>query len=484
MAEKVKYKRDVSELHTTGVFDETTALGTNEKGKIVSSSGDFIGLGWEEEDDILITNGTFPNTGSFSGSYNRYTQTNMSVTAKRGAAKDGNSFAYVIKRNPDISSTSTWGGVSLYPPDALQRISGRKFRFSFDYRGYSNNNSLDVYQNYSIGWGNMGIGLPGPWGQNVSSFDTDWEWRRYEKEFEVTDYYADWIPGSNQPAWNSTTQYGTGWFALTYNGYVYRHRSGWAAPTLGVDPETEYQAGGVYDWRVPMTAGYLNLYRNIKIGFNYNTQGTRGTHVHVDNITLTDITGNETFKYDIANGTWIAENLVEDGLDILAKGTAYVALPRSDTGTDIFAVEGNRYLSINGTEVYNTSGRGLRLTTFNSAGSVLSNVTYDVYGSSTARSDLATALSGIDSNTYWALTSFDAIRGGDLYDSEPALRNQLISMGSRFWNPNDECYILYNTQVRNTYAAVGKGQKLIKEDGANAADSVYKRKAVIQTRIS
>ena len=37
--------------------------------------------------------------------------------------------------------------------------------------------------------------------------------------------------------------------------------------------------------------------------------------------------------------------------------------------------------------------------------------------------------------------------------------------------------------VRHTYAAVGRGQTLIREDGANALDNVYKRKGVIDTRI-
>ena len=37
--------------------------------------------------------------------------------------------------------------------------------------------------------------------------------------------------------------------------------------------------------------------------------------------------------------------------------------------------------------------------------------------------------------------------------------------------------------VIHPYAAVGRGQNLIKEDGSNAMDAVYKRKGVIDIRI-
>ena len=489
MAVKTVYKKDINELQVEGQFDETTALATNVKGKMDHSTGDFIGLGWDEEDDILITNQDFPNDGNFGGSWNRYTQANIAVVAGDGAAKDGNRYAYVIKRSPNISSSSTWGGVSLFPPAGLMRQSGHKFRFSFDYRGYSGGYQMDVYHNYSIGWGNFGIGLATPWsGPHISSFDTDWEWRHYSKEFTVSDTYLNWVAGNYD--WNATTQYGTGWYGIRYNGDVYRHRSGRPAPTLGEDPATTWAnegSSGPYDvrWVGGAAAGYFNLYRNMKIGFTYQSQNARGTHVHIDNITLTDITDNQAFTFDLTDGVWIAENMVEEGLEILAKGTAYVSQARSDTGTDVFAVEGARYLSINGTSASAASGRGLNLVVFNSSGTVLSNTTYDVYGSSTARNNLATALGGISSSDYWVLTSFDAIGSESTHNGTPNLRNKLVSMGSRLWDSRSGVYMwsINANDVRNPYAAVGKGQNILKEDGSSASDTTYKRKGVVQVRV-
>lgn len=490
MTEKMRYKKDIHELTLIeGEFDETTALGTNQKGKLVNSTGDFIGLGWEEEEDILITNQDFPNDGVFGGSWGRYTQSNIAVDSRELATKDGNRYAYVIKRAPDITSTSTWGGVSLFPPAALQRLSNHKFRFSFDYRGYSGGYTMDVYQNYSIGWGNFGINLPTPWSNGIGSFDTDWEWENYSYEFTVQDVYLNAIAGHFD--WDANTQYvSSGYYGVRYNGDLYRHNSGQPAPTLGVDPATEYASGnGAYSvkWVGGAAPGYFNVYNNIKIGFTYQGQNARGTHVHIDNITLTDITNSETWKYDLTDGTWRAENLTEDGLDILAKGTSYIAIARSDNANlDVFAVEGNRFLSINGTTVYNTSGRGLRLTVFNSSGSIISDTTYDTHGVGADRDSLATALAGIASTNYWTITSFDAIGTEANYNSNPNLRNKLVSMGSKMWNTNESVYLwsVNASQTRNTYAAVGKGQNLIKEDGANGLDSTYKRKGVIQTRIS
>jgi hypothetical protein len=490
MAVKATFKKDTYTLDLTGEFDETSTLGTNVKGKLVNSTGDFVGLGWDEEDDILITNGSLPNTGAFGGSYNRYTQAYMSVTSRKGTGKDGNNYAYVMKRPPNIASSSTWGGVSLYPPSALQRQSNNRYRFSFDYRGYSGGYTMNQYQSYTIGWSNYGIGLPTPWSYNIGSFDTDWEWQNSNFEFTVTDNYLNVIAGNYD--WDPNVQYGTGWYGIRYNGNLYRHRSGRPAPTLGVDPETEYLATGTatgpYDvrWVNGASPGYFNVYNNVKIGFTYQAQNARGTHVHVDNITITDITNNDTFKFDIASGLWITENASDSGLDVLIKGTAYVAQARTDTGTDIFAVEGNRYVKINDTVHLDSTGRGLALTVINSSGGLVSNTTYDVHGSGAACNSLATALASVSSSNYWILTSFDAIGNEAIHNSNPNLRNWLIAAGSDMWDPNNlnGAYLWSDVnQVRNPYAAIGKGTQLIKEDGSNAADSTYKRKGVIQVRV-
>lgn len=496
MSEKLRYKTSTNELITSGQFDETTALGTNQKGKLLNATGDFIGLGWDEEDDILYSeSGEFPSNGSFGSPYNRYTQSNMSVEARELATKDGNRFAYVIRRAPDITSTGTWGGVSLNPLSTLIRKSNNKFRFSFDYRGYSNGNTMDVYHNYSIGWGNFGINLPTPWSTGIAAFDTDWEWRHFSYEFTVTDAFLNVVAGAYD--WNSSTQYpASGDYGIRYNGNLYRHRNANPAPTLGVDPETEYQAGGTYGvdqiydakWTGGAAPGFFNVYNNMKIGFTYQGQGERGTHVHVDNIMLTNITGNENFKYDLSNETWVSETIVDDGLDILAKGTAYMTQARSvNTTLDVFSIEGSRVLEVNGTSISPAGGRGLTLVVLNSSGGVVSNTVYDVHGSGAACNNLATALAGVSPSNYWVLLSFDAIGAESTHNGSPNLRNQLISMGSRMWNPNEgSLYLWYHNSgdVRNPYVAVGKGQNLIKEDGSGASDTIYKRKGVIQTRIS
>ena len=54
-------------------------------------------------------------------------------------------------------------------------------------------------------------------------------------------------------------------------------------------------------------------------------------------------------------------------------------------------------------------------------------------------------------------------------------------MGSKMWDVNDPLY--YVGYYRSTYAAVGYGQNLIKEDGAKYDDQVYKRKAVIDLKL-
>ena len=382
-----------------------------------------------------------------------------------------------IFRYPNISSSSTWGGLSIgLPSDA--KLRNHMYRVSFDYRGNTGGANLDVYTCYSVGWCDHAIGLPYAWNYGISSFDTDWEWNRYEFNYSVEDSKLDFIPGSNRPAWDPNTTYGTGWYAVTYNGHVYRHRNGWTAPTPGIDPETQYQAGGVWDWKIPMTSGYMDVYRNMKIGFTYNTQGNRGTHVYIDNIQLTDTTTNQRWKF---NGQgWEADNLSEGTTHIFAKGTAYMGLDKGDGG-DIFAVEGSRVLKVNGTTVSTPNARGLTLVVIDEAtGNIDSNTNYDVHGSVSARDSLGVALSNIGSNKLWTLTSFDAIGSS----SSPILEAQMASMGSVLLLDDEGEYSVYkNNSYRSTYAAVGRGQQIIKEDGSAQLDTVYKRKAVIDLRV-
>ena len=81
-------------------------------------------------------------------------------------------------------------------------------------------------------------------------------------------------------------------------------------------------------------------------------------------------------------------------------------------------------------------------------------------------------------NDIWVLTSYDAIR------SNADLDAQMKSMGSVMHVNDGNMYSVFaGGGVRHPYAAVGRGQKLIKEDGSNAVDTVYKRKGVIDIRI-
>jgi hypothetical protein len=60
----------------------------------------------------------------------------------------------------------------------------------------------------------------------------------------------------------------------------------------------------------------------------------------------------------------------------------------------------------------------------------------------------------------------------------------MLRMGSIMLVEDGNEYSVYSGGgVRHPYAAVGRGQNLIKEDGSNAMDAVYKRKGVIDIRI-
>jgi hypothetical protein len=498
MATHSKFDNTNSEfIVVNGQLVDGASLGANVAAKMNRSTGDLEAINVNETYDTTTDLGWHLNDSGYywwsdpanqvfgtenaggSGSWRIYKQTNIYTTARKYAGKDS-LYGLHIFRYPNISSSSTWGGLILYPP-ASAKISGHTYRFSFDYRGQTGGANLDVYQNYEAGWGNLGVNLPGAWGRSLGAFDTDWEWRRYEQEFTISDELLNWIPGSNSEAWSANKTFSGGWRGITYNGYVYRLVAG-KTTTLGVTPEDEYNSGnGVYNGKYPMTPGYFDIYRHIKIGFTYNTQGTRGTHVYVDNIQLTDITNNKRWKF---NGTgWEADNLAEKTLHIKAKGTGHVSLNKGDGG-DIFACEGNRVLEVNGNQIYNTSGRGLRLTVLDPNGNITEDAAgprggvYDTYGDDSHRTMLAERLSQMTDNDIWILTSYDAINPNSTLDA------QMKSMGSVMHVNDGNIYSVFNGGgVRHPYAAVGRGQKLIKEDGANAVDNVYKRKGVIDLKL-
>jgi hypothetical protein len=198
--------------------------------------------------------------------------------------------------------------------------------------------------------------------------------------------------------------------------------------------------------------------------------------VYIDNIQLTDITDNKRWKYGV-NG-WEADNISDAHMHVFAKGAAHVTQDKGD-GTDKFACEGSRVVRINGTDIGVPGGRGLVLSQINAlSGAVISQNRYDTYGVDADRTALANALATMTDDDVWILTSYDAINPNTTLD------NQMKAMGSVLLVNDGGMYSVYTGGgVRHPYAAVGRGQRLIKEDGSNANDAYYKRKGVIDIRI-
>lgn len=494
MAIKAKYIKEIETFELeNGVFIENASLGTNVRASISSTSGNLSSVGSVSENpDVSNQSGVHINTNGDiwwqnpdsqvwgtenaggSNPWYIYKQNNIYVTARKYAGKT-NPYAVHIYRPPNISSDSTWGGLVFHPwSDA--KIVNHTYRFSFDYRGYSNGNLMSVYQCVSVGWSTLGLDLPTPWGTSIPPFD-NWEWQRFQYEFTVTSEMLNFIPGSTFAPWNASTQYPDGYYGVPYGGYVYRHLGGWPLPTIGVTPDQEL--GTKYDSRYPMTAGYFDVYNEIKIGFTYETQNTRGTHVFIDNIQLEDVTDNKTFKFDLSENSWKSSNLRENTIRIQAVGTALVGIDKGDGG-DQFAVEGNQTLKINGITIYSSTYRGLRLTTFEelNPSTITFDQYYDTYAVDSDRTALASKLSTLTSSTIWILTSWDAIQPNNTLD------NQMSAMGSVLLVNNGSIYSVYTGGgVRNPYAAVGRGQRVIKEDGSSQTDIHYKRKGVIDLYI-
>lgn len=488
-------KKESNFINQWGEFNENSpVLATGVTARLDATTNDFHILNLEETEDSLDdigwhvnddgrrwwsdqNNQVFGTENTYGSSpWSVYKQTNIYTTARKYAGKDG-LYGMHIFRYPNIDASSTWGGLRLYPP-ASSKLSGNKYRLSFDYRGYSGGYYMDVYQNYEVGWGNIGINLPGAWSSTVAPFDT-WDWQRYEKEFEISDELLNFIPGQNTPEWDPTREYTGSWYGIRYDGYVYRHHSG-RTSQRGVTPEEEYANQSTSAWtaRYPQIPGYLDIYRQIKIGFTYHNQNDRGTHVYIDNIHLTNITTNERFKFN--DNKWEADNLSEETTHILAHGTGYVSQPQSgNAGVDKFNNGGSRSVSINGTSVSVGNGRGLNLTIIRESDSAVTfTQTYDTYGTDSHRTNLANKLKTITDDYLWVLTSFDAV------GSNSTLNSQMKNMKSKLHlQDGSEHCIFSGSGVRHTYAAIGRGQTIIKEDGANADDPVYKRMGVIDIRI-
>ncbi len=481
--DKAKFINSEKTFHIqNGEINEVSSLGTGVVAAL-KANDDFEALNINETLDVTqymttdpLNNGwtwyvdNYAETNSNvygSGNWSTYYQENIVVRPRRHAGKN-NRYGLNIHRPPSVEPTgccTTWGGLVMYLP-AQAKLAGHTYRLSFDYRGYTNS-FMEIIHCYTVGWCGLGIGLPMPVYASVAAFDTDWEWRRYEVEWTVTQEYLDWVPGQNGTVWDPTVQYGD-WSIVTHDGFVYRKPSWTGQPTRGVPPDQEYPA--IWDYRTEAVAGAFDLYRELKIGFNYSQQNDRGTHIFIDNIHVEDVTDNKGFKYN--NTTFEANNFREETTHVFLKGTAFPTIGNPDQ----FRVEGSRVLTINGTNLYTQSGgRGLRLTVVDESDPTVPifDQVYDTYGVDSDRVELASQLASFNDSQLWFLTSYDAIISNSVLDA------QMQSMGSEIGWQNGSQWSVYREGVRATYAAVGRGQRVIKEDGSYATDPIFKRKGVI-----
>ncbi|HOY39580.1 MAG TPA: hypothetical protein PLK75_09800 [Bacteroidales bacterium] len=105
----------------------------------------------------------------------------------------------------------------------------------------------------------------------------------------------------------------------------------------------------------------------------------------------------------------------------------------------------NQVLIVGSTTIYNTGARGLRLTVLSKTDfSVVSDATYDTYGSTTASDNLAIALNGLNNSQIGVLTSWDAWEGAVTTNLENAFKRLGLY----------KAYATVNSGSRRTYSAI------------------------------
>jgi hypothetical protein len=355
-------------------------------------------------------------TGVIDSYWSKYEQTNIKVYTSKCSNVPGHSYSYFIYRPanliyPDCGNT-TWGGIVVNLPNSVKKPGTWKLRFK--YRGHSTPNNMEVYFAYSVGWTSMGVGLYSPAGTSISAFDTD-EWQQFEFIYTIT--AAD------------ITQTGT-------------------------DSNT-------YD-----------CMRQMKIGFGYQSTDSIGTRVFVNDIEILPVSldseenDSNNEEIGIKSDRFYCNEVYEDKIlhKIFLLGTAFPDTSGLDVG-------GNRVVRVDGVDIVNTTGRGLRLDTFDSNMSYISGTTYDVYGDDLARTNLANDLLTLSiTDKYWSLTSYDAI------GTNTNLTNAMVQLGSKLWSE------IVTTNYRHTYCCFGKGSKILYEDGSKT-DSVDRHRSTISTII-
>ena len=217
-------------------------------------------------------------------------------------------------------------------------------------------------------------------------------------------------------------------------------------------------------YQIGTNAQTYDCMRELKIGPTYGSTGARGTRIFIDRISVSPVLdGNPGVKKDRVYYPKIKEGIDMHSIHII--GTAYDDASGVPVGA---GTTGNKSIKVNDTE-YASNTRGLTLCVFDKNMNHVSTYAYDTYGSDADRNALATALDGIKEEESWALASFDA------QNFNTNLNNQLTKM-------NGKIHLDLATAGRHTYAAWGKGQFILFEDGSEST-SFDDHKAVIKKTI-
>lgn len=332
----------------------------------------------------------YRHTGVVGGSYWGYNQPNCyAIAVKASRGKDR--YCFYIYRPASVPEASTWGGLCLNVPEMAKTV-GRRYRLSFWYKGQTSCTPHSVYFAVAVGWPDMGQGLG-----------------------------AHYMPG-----W--------AWTDFSSGRWVYY--------------ESEYTVGSDR-WQVGNPNGVTyDTYQQLKFGFTYEATGAMGTRIFIDDVRIEDITGEmpaTRISGRVKDGALRVADASEGMTEVYVLGSANAA-----GDIDITTLP---QLAIGGVSVTMTASRGLTLVQWTGAGTVSSNVAYDVYGVDSARTALAYALDAIPAGTYWALLSYDAC------GSNSTLNGTMQRMGFREYPSYD-----WGSYVRSAYVAIGKGQRCLKED--------------------
>jgi hypothetical protein len=202
--------------------------------------------------------------------------------------------------------------------------------------------------------------------------------------------------------------------------------------------------------------------RRLRIGLNHGPTDSRGNRVFIDDVKIEKI-DQEKGLIDKDKNYF---NEIYDGNKlnkIYLRGTSL-----DDGGVNC---NGDRIVEVNGNTIVKNSSRGLRLDIFDKNMNHIFNQQYDTYDTIQDRDDLANKLNTITKNQYFCITSYDA----SLTNSN--LTFQMEKMGSKIF------YDIHTTDDhRITYAAFGKGQDIIKEDGCSS-QAFDKHRAIVQITI-